>query len=308
MDRFYSISILRVFCLIQVFLLHYFMRIGLRNEIWIFQVAVPAFLLVSSFLYGLKRNNRDEFQLDFLAKRFKTIASSYYPFIIVIFTYYAISDFLNIKIYTISLIGELLFLCNIVNPLPHCGHLWFFQSLVSCYIVLFFTTKIKMVESWFTTKTKILTMLIIIFFMGFIYRGAIMIYLFFYLFTFYNAKKIATANYNILVLLVLLILGYVLLFFKYEELFKIGIYLKYIQTCSMAIISILLFFKVFSRTKNIEFVTWLSSISMEFYLIHHIFVFDFPIYFSLSITFLFSIILHYFAQKINSFNSKTINI
>jgi fucose 4-O-acetylase-like acetyltransferase len=102
-------------------------------------MAVPTFLLVSAFLYGLRRNDEMPLQKNFILKRFKTLAVVYYPFIISVFLYYAITDTDNIGKYGISLAGELLFLCNFVEPLPLCGHLWFMQTLILCYLTLYAT-------------------------------------------------------------------------------------------------------------------------------------------------------------------------
>jgi hypothetical protein len=78
--------------MIQIFLIHYFAGHGLRDYIWIFIVAVPCFLLVSAFLYGLRRNDEIPLGKDFLFNRFKMLAIVYYPFIISVFLYYAIID------------------------------------------------------------------------------------------------------------------------------------------------------------------------------------------------------------------------
>ncbi len=298
-NRIFSISALRVFCLIQVFLILYFAGIGLRNYTWIFNVAVPAFLLVSAFLYGLKRTDETVFGWDFLLKRFKAIAVIYYPFIISVFVYYAITDSANLSKYFISLIGEMLFLTNYVDPLPYCGHLWFMQVLVMCYVALFVASRSRFISRFFKSYSLSVLLFVFVVLAGFIYRGASLVYLFFYLLVYFNAQKIAnySTKYSILYLVLILLSGYFLMTYKYIELFKIGIYLNYILTCIMAIITIKIFTQTFSQTKNRYIVSWLSGISMEFYLIHHLYVYDNPLYISLFATISLSILLHFISKK-----------
>lgn len=106
MTKLYPITILRVFSLLQIFFWHYFAGIGLRDYIWVFYIAVPVFLLVSAYLYGLKHNENTVLGVDFLITRFKSMALVYYPFVLSVFFYYAVSDTENIGSYAKSLGGN----------------------------------------------------------------------------------------------------------------------------------------------------------------------------------------------------------
>jgi hypothetical protein len=299
MKRLYPITILRVFCLMQIFLLHYFVTIGLRNEMWIFSIAVPVFLMVSAYLYGFKHDEVTILDKGFLIKRFKALSIVYYPFVLSVFIYYVVTDAVNTGSYAKSLIMEMLFLTNLGKPLPGCGHLWFMQTLMMCYISLFVCSRMKFLEKWFRSDLISLLLLIVVILCGFIYRGADLVYLFFYLWIYYNAKRINQLSSKALVYYscAILLLGYFLLSLHYEDVYKMGIYLKYIQTSIMAIVMIKLFMIFFASTKNISVITWLSSIAMEFYLIHHLFVFDFPIYISMTVTLALSVVLHFVSQR-----------
>jgi hypothetical protein len=123
---------------------------------------------------------------------------------------------------------------------------------------------------------------------------------FFYLWIYFNAKKINNARIKIIWLIIGLFIGYCILSLHYEDMFKIGIYLRYIQTCVMAILFIKLFMIIFSSIKNMSIITWLSAISMEIYLIHHLFAYDYIWYICVPITLLLSVVLHVFSHKILS--------
>jgi hypothetical protein len=251
----------------------------------------------------LKRNDEVSLGKRFILKRFISLAVVYYPFIISVFSYYAITDTANIGKYGMSLVGELLFLPNFVEPLPFCGHLWFMQSLMLCYIAVWLVSRCRwsglISRLFINPKTSILLFAIVVI-CGFVYRGTDCVYVFFYLWTYFNAKKINDASINIIYLIICLLIGYGILSSHYEYLFKIGIYIRHIQACVMAILCIKLFMQIFSSIRNVVIITWLSALLMEIYLIHHLFVFDYPWYISLAVTLLLSIVLHVFSQKILS--------
>lgn len=296
----YSITLLRVFCVLQVFFLHYFARIGLKNYIWIFQIAVPVFLLVSAYLYGQKIRENEKLTFTFLLKRYKVLSVVYYPFIVGVFIFYSITDFENFYSYLKSAFFELLYLTNFSTPLPNCGHLWFMQLLIFSYIALFIATNIPFVRKIFINDVLSSIMLLIIILCGFIYRGGELIYIFFYLWTFFNAKRISEWNKkdNLIYLFLILILGYIMLSLQYRNLFKMGIYYEYIQVSIMAIITIMIFIKIFNKNHKSNVILLFSTISMEFYLLHHLFVFDFPIYISFPITIILSVFLLQISKSI----------
>jgi hypothetical protein len=107
-----------------------------------------------------------------------------------------------------------------------------------------------------------------------------------------------------LILCICLLVGYFISALHYEDIFKIGIYIRHIQACVMAILLIKLFTVIFSSTKNIFVITWLGAISMEIYLIHHLFVYDYPWYISITVTLLLAVALHVFSQKILTVSRK----
>lgn len=97
---------------------------------------------------------------------------------------------------------------------------------------------------------------------------------------------------NYIFLIGSIVLCYSLLSIDYARLFHLGIYFRYVHTCILAILTIILFLRVFKDIKSTPFITYSASITMEVYLVHHLFVYDYPLYISLPVTIIFSIILH----------------
>lgn len=185
-----SVSLLRIFCCLQVFFLHYFVRIQLLDYRWIFFGAVPCFLLISAYLCGLKYSSGD-MDKSFLIKRYKSLSSYYYPFVLGTFVFFSILNPDQIFHYLPSAALNLCYITTLTEPLPQCGHLWFMQTLVICYLGIYFLNN-NFFRKLFTKGACIAILFFICCCVGFIYRGAITWYLFFYLLLFFNAKRIQT--------------------------------------------------------------------------------------------------------------------
>lgn len=292
-----SVSLLRIFCCLQVFFLHYFARIHLREYMWIFFGAVPCFLLISAYLCGLKYGSGG-MDKSFLIKRYKSLSSYYYPFVLGAFVFFSILNPDQILHYLPSAVLNLCYITTLTDPLPQCGHLWFMQTLAICYLGIYFLNN-NFFRKLFTKGAYIAILFFICCCVGFIYRGPIIWYLFFYLLLFFNAKRIQTFIFtpphfskNYIFLIGSIALCYSLLSIDYARLFHLGIYFRYVHTCILAILTIILFLRLFKDIKSTPFITYSASITMEIYLVHHLFVFDKPLYISLPVTIILSIILH----------------
>lgn len=130
-----SLSLLRIVCAIQVFFIHYFAFIGWREYIWIFNLAVPIFLLMSAYLYGLREPDQGMFGKSFLWRRYVTLSSSVYPFLLIALIVNLIEGN-NDSDLVWSFVRGLLFLFAHFKSMPFTGHLWFISLLVICYIAL----------------------------------------------------------------------------------------------------------------------------------------------------------------------------
>lgn len=215
---------LRIFCALQVYGIHYSAGHGLKAYMWIYSLAVPTFLLMSAYLYGLQHTDDKKYGWVFLKKRFYSISCMTYPLLFAIFLYFVFCYPNNTGQYALSLFGEVTYLQEIVSlHLPHMGHLWFLQSLFLCYIALTISTKFPIFQRLFTSPRLLIVLFLIVLGCGFVYRGSNVPYLFFYLYVFYNAKTIRNCKFNGLVLLTLLILHFVIAYIGYVSMFHYGI-------------------------------------------------------------------------------------
>ena len=303
MSNFSSITLLRLICCWEVFLLHWFVRAGLRDYLWIWSGAVPCFLMVSAFIYGLRPIEKQKWGMPFIVRRWKSIAMVYYPFVIAIFIWYTIGDFHNIGVYALSALCELLFATNVVTPLPGCGHLWFMQTLALCYLLLAVICHSERWRYYFSKTSIVMTITILTFVVGGVSRNSTFVYLLFYWLTFIYAQEILKYSKAIDVWMQAVIIAvlYLIFFYHYENVFWYGIYLRYFHTCLIAIFTISFFIRLLEGRSLPKMVCWLSSISMEVYLVHHLFVFNYPIYISLLLTIILSIALHWIGVRLKKY-------
>lgn len=296
-----SLSLLRIFCALQVYFIHYFAGHGMRSEAWIFNLAVPTFLLMSAYLYGLRRKEDGVLRVDFLKKRFISLSSILYPFVLIVFIVFTFLNPENMGQYAISLIVNLLYSCNIYEPLPHCGHLWFMQSLAMCYLAMYLCSKNRLCEKMrMNTWGGVIVILIISLVCGYVYRGNYLPYIVSYVLVYYNAKAIRTfmQQRSFLFCISLLIVHYIVSATHYNEIFHYGIYLYYFETCLFSLVGIALFEKLFSNMKYNKIIDYMAAITMEFYLCHHFFAYDYSILQGLAITVALAILLHFAAVRV----------
>ncbi len=293
---------LRIFCALQVYAIHYFAGHGLRDYIWIFSLAVPAFLLMSAYLYGLRRNPDTKYGFGFLKKRLFAITSVTYPLLLAVFLYWSLLDPSKIHQLSLSLIGEMTFLHEIIAPhLPGMGHLWFLQTLLVCYIVMAVTTHVPLFEKFFTSIKTVIFMFGLVIACGWIYRGIILPYVFFYLLVYYNAKKIQTwTSLGSWILIILICLHFILASLNYPSMFHQGIYLYYLQTSLFSLALIVLFQKYSFFLGGNNMVQYMGELTMAFYLIHHLYAYDWSLFSGLAITITSSIVLHWIGDKIKT--------
>ena len=275
----------------------------MRSEAWIFNLAVPTFLLLSAYLYGLRRKDGEVLRVDFLKKRFISLSSTLYPFVLIVFIVFTFLNSENVGQYTISLIVNLLYSCNIYEPLPHCGHLWFMQSLAMCYLAMYLCSKNRLCEKMrMNTWGGVIVILIISLVCGYVYRGNYLPYILSYVLVYYNAKAIRAfmQQRSFWFCISLLIMHYLISATHYNEIFHYGIYLYYFETCLFSLAGIALFEKLFDCLKPNKIIDYMAAITMEFYLCHHFFAYDYPLLQGLAITVVLAIILHFTAVKIKA--------
>lgn len=299
MQKYNSIIFLRFACSWSVFFLHWFAKMEWRNYIWIWSFAVPCFLYMSSFIYG-NRYNEGSTKHFSIRNRFKSLVKVYYPFITFVFLWYLLTDFSNCIQYTRTYIGYLLFATDVVKDFPNCGHLWFMQTLIICYVVLFFLLQNPQLLKKLQNNTVQIVLFICLLLIGIVYKGPISVFLYFYILVFIYAPKIfeygkRTKLWKQLIIIFSL---FFMLSIHYENIFRYGIFLNYIHRSFLAISLIAITIRVFENKNLPSIITYLSDISMEVYLFHHLFVFSLPLYCSLTITLFLSVILHFTLGRI----------
>lgn len=125
-NRDYSISFIRLlsmFLIITCHILQYYDN-GLA---WVLNVGVQVFLIISGYLYGLKKIDSC---FRFLIKQFKKILIPYWIFLFVATALYYIfsPENINIKIFVKSLLT--------ISTINGIGHLWFIRYILLCYCLL----------------------------------------------------------------------------------------------------------------------------------------------------------------------------
>lgn len=295
-----SIVWCRCFCCIMIFFLHYLKRLDLEDYNWYLQPAVPAFLLVSAYLYGVGRDSR-KFGLSFLKKRWISLSQIFYPFLVavalidIVFGNYDPVDILK------RLASGVFYLTNFGYYLPGCGHVWFLERIVECYVLLVVVSKFpnfinKLSENLMANVCLIFAVLCL----GFFYRGLGPVHYLFYLLTFVHAKKIEQLVKKIITipLFLIVLLGYCGIYVNYKGNFHYGIYLWYFNVCILGFALVLICLKWLENVTPPKIVRWLSSLSFEIYLVHHLFIYDYPLYVSASITVALAFLLHIISEKL----------
>lgn len=297
-----SVYWLRFICCLLIFFLHYCKRLGHEELNWYFQLAVPCFLFVSAYLYGIRPKGTSNFDKRFLFNRWKALSYVYYPFLICVFIF----ELITIENYGISytelakrFLICLLFQTNYGYYLPDCGHLWFLQRLMECYIILFVLDKTTSLRS--LLQKKILPNIILIVFIllsGLLYRGLGPVHYLFYVLIFIHSKKINKLAIKMKLHLFILMggFGYIGLFLNYKDSFHYGIYLWYFNICLLGLLLLCFFIKYFSNVKVPSIVKYGAGISLEFYLIHALFIYRFPLAISFTLSVVAAILLNKLSQ------------
>ena len=137
-----SISFIRVFSMILIFLCHVVQESGsnlLKNTAQIFNVGVFVFLFISGYLYGQKDIVDTK---QWYLKRAKRILLLLYTFMIIMFIMIIVffNSGIEIKEYLIYLFN----LQGFLGGVQGTQHLWFLSILMVCYIITPILNKFKM--------------------------------------------------------------------------------------------------------------------------------------------------------------------
>jgi len=276
-----------------------------RHNVWIFKDAVPAFIFMSAYLYGIRGFN--DGGIKFLKKRWVAISSTYYPYLIfVVITFYILGNPLSDLLISSGL-G--FFYLPVVRPLPYSYHLWFIQSMALCYLFISIVGRnsknAEIIRRWHIT----VLLIIIMFLIGFIYRGQDVVYITLYILVYCHANHIyILSKKHAILLIVLLTIFYWCLSLNYESEFYYAVYLYKINECIVGLLVLMLFIHYFEKVYLPSILEYISYITMEIYLVHHLFVWDWPLYVSIPLTIISAIILHFIAGKLSVQLKKIANV
>lgn len=177
-------------------------------------------------------------------------------------------------------------------------------TLWLCYFGLFVLANKVKLRAVMTSWWGIAATLVLIAILGMVYKGCNMVFVSAYIIIYFNAGRIK--NYVIIhpkatkaTSFVILIVGYIYMSFDLEHAFQYGIYFRFMVACFMALAYITFFQAALSRHKGNKILNYLADISMEIYLIHHLFVFDQPLYISLPLTLVLSDLLYRISKSIS---------
>lgn len=234
------------------------------------------FLSLSAFLLGLSWQKKDypKYGFSFITKRLRKLANTYYPFIVAMFIFLSYTGYnATIK----DWLMHLLFL-PWFDKLLGFGHLWFITMIMLCYIGIFAITRLPQSIVKKCKQGGIILLLISIFSQIIIGKiglpNYIFIYLILYVYVFINAEKILSLIDRIPlrssifigtgITIAIILLFYLRILNEYTA-----------KWCGIiaAIVLFTIFVKLFRNTKRNVVVEYISTISFELYLVHHVFCF-----------------------------------
>lgn len=229
--------------------------------------------MLSALLFGLKweSSGKVSFANSFFKKRFIRIATSLYPFLMVLITLFVVFE-IDFKVSDAIL--NFLFL-GWFAKLPGNGHLWFLTVLMLCYVIFFFMSKIwnNRLNKWYVWGILgAITIACVFFVEHYGFPGHAFISLYLCAFGFANASNIlkwvaAIPARIIYTLFVILGIIAIYAFLNYDiNGWNRAVCVLINNLCG---ISILLFLLKIPYTKESKIIAFVSGISFELYLVHH---------------------------------------
>lgn len=234
------------------------------------------FLALSAFLLGLswQKHNCPEYKISFITKRLRKLSNSYYTFIVIMFIFLAYTGYNNtIKDWLMHI-----FFLPWFDKLPGFGHLWFITMIVICYIGIFVVSRLPLQIVNKCKERGIILLLVSIVTQMIIGRmglpNYILVYLLLYIYAFLNAERILNFIDRIplkssmisgtVIIIAAILLFYFNLLNEYTS--------KWCGIIS-ALAVFTIFVKLFKNSAKNAIVEYISTISFELYLVHHVFCF-----------------------------------
>lgn len=325
--RFFYLDYIRVIAIICIVVCHCCFEF---NEIiwlgrYLGQIFNSIFLCLSAFLFGLKFKKEDyrKFHKEFIWLRLKRLSITYYPFLIIMFIFLTATN----QPYNLTdVILHVLYLAWF-DKLIGFEHLWFLTIIVFCYISIYLYSKlwhISIFNKIFAIKKINLILLCLILYListqiNLLHLpGQFILYIGLYLFIFSNADQILhyIKTMKRLKAITLFLLTNIPIIFCYYS-FNIFDYKNISYALSIICASSFFIFLVntFQNIKETKYVSFISNISFEIYLIHHVLSFgEYSIYKLMKVDFItgfilvliISIIIGYIFHRFSNYITKNI--
>ncbi len=274
-EKVFTFEVIRAIAIALIITCHYCLFSGLNTSIGGLrgEVGNCMFFTLSALLFGLKwdQTYKRPFDYHWLMKRYKKIASTLYPFLVILILTFILFD---VPFRVSDAILNFLFL-GWIAKLPGNGHLWFLTVLTVCYAIFYYVS--KSVCDRFNNRGVWITMLVMV--MGstvlverFNIPGHAFPVLLITTFTFINAKGIIEmvkcVGIRVMILQFVVITTIIVTTFCILDIYKIYRPLSYLLY-TIEGISIMLFLLSLNYKHQYAVVSWISSISFELYLVHH---------------------------------------
>ena len=275
MNRYLSLDYIRVFGVMGIVLCHCCFGIEGMSFLGKFlgNTFNVVFLTLSAFLLGLswEAKGNKPYKVNFLRHRIGKLLYSYYPFLVVMFA------FMSIIGQNFSTKDIIMHVCLLpwFDKLAGFGHLWFITMILICYIGIFIASKASMIRSKISIVLMIVGSILTQIVLGLIGQpNYIFIYLFLYIGVWANAKIILELAKGIQLIPIGMIT--LLAFVVVIALSFYGMLDKYTSVWSGVLCAILFFLlanRVFQNAEPNRVINFISMISFEIYLVHHVFCF-----------------------------------
>lgn len=237
------------------------------------------FIAMSAFLLGLAWESKSFSMYDtgFFIHRIKRLVVVYYPFLIGMFIFLFFED------YSVSIKDVFMHVAFLpwFDKLPGFGHLWFVTMIVICYAASNLMTRLYPMYKMSDYKRAIFAVgVILVVLLQYImdsihFPGYMILYLFLYLMIFIYAKAIVY-RFKSMTLLTLaggvLLINSISLYLYYYGIYSnmtISVWLGIL--CATSLFGLLL--KMLWTIPENKVITFISTISFEIYLVHHVFCF-----------------------------------
>lgn len=269
-ERNYKFDYIRTIAVITIVICHYLMYCGGNTGVGRFLAGGgnSLFFVLSALLYGLKWKNENmrPFQgPSYLIKRLVKLASAAWPFLLVLTILFIVSG----EGFTInSVILNFLFL-GYLSKLPGNGHLWFMTIMMCCYLEFVVLSKYRLSGKMLAVLALLLLVLYIVLENLHIPAHALLSFAYCAVVFCYADKLMAFAkDLSILASILMLCLNGLSVALFLDGIFDYNRIWAYMLTSLCGFSWLVLLLKVVPAKGN-RFISYISSISFEIYLVHH---------------------------------------